>query len=256
MKLSGRVAYVSGAGSGLGRAMATIFAAHGARVVANDLREDAVGETVAALEGTDHMVAPGDVADSARVNEIFADVKRHYGRLDILVNNAGVDRTPDDGWDKLLAGELQILHMSDTGWQRMLDIHLNGAFFACRAGVPLMQINGQGSIINISSIAGLAGMGQAHYATCKAGLLGLTRSLARDLGPHNIRVNAICPGAIDTPMTKAVPDAMMKPLIRATPLRRLGVADDIANAALYLASDDSGFVTGQYLSPNGGIHIA
>ena len=259
MRLNGKVAFISGAGSGLGRAMAQSFAREGARVVVNDLVAKAAEETVGSLAGTDHRTAAGDIADAARVDALFAEVADHYGRLDVIVNNAGVDRTPNDGWEMLLKGEIQLLHMADDGWQRMLDVHLNGAFYAIRAGLPIMLRSteaNKGSIINISSIAGLAGMGQVHYSTCKAGLLGLTRALAREAGPRGVRVNAICPGAIDTPMTKAVPDAMMQPLIGATPMRRIGTPDDIAAAAVYLASDESSFVTGQYLSPNGGIHIA
>jgi 3-oxoacyl-[acyl-carrier protein] reductase len=146
-------------------------------------------------------------------------------------------------------------HMSDAGWTRMLDIHLNGAFFCARAAVARMLEQGSGSIVNMSSIAGLGGMGPIHYATAKAGLLGFTRALAREVGARGIRVNAICPGAIETPMTQNVPEAIMKGMIAATPLRRMGTADEIAAAALFLASDESAFITGQYISPNGGIHI-
>jgi 3-oxoacyl-[acyl-carrier protein] reductase len=256
MKLEGRVAFISGAGSGLGRAMAIAFAREGAVVAVNDLRGDAASETVAMLDGKGHVALEGDVTDSARVNDMIESIAEEHGRLDVLVNNAGVDKTPDDGWDALLRGELQLLHMSDDGWRRMLDIHLGGAFFCTRAAVPVMLRNASGSIINISSIAGLAGMGQVHYAAAKGGLLGFTRALARDLGPRGIRINAICPGAIDTPMSRQVPKPLLEPLVAATPLRRLGHADEIATTALYLASDDSSFVTGQAISPNGGIHIA
>jgi 3-oxoacyl-[acyl-carrier protein] reductase len=256
MRLEGRVAFITGGGSGLGRAMAIEFAREGAHVAVNDLRAETAAETVAMLEGSGHLALGGDVSDSARIAELFAEVDAAHGRLDVLVNNAGVDRTPDDGWDALLRGELQLLAMTDAGWRRMLEIHLDGAFFCTRAAVPLMQRNGSGSIINISSIAGLAGMGQVHYATAKGGLLGFTRSLARDLGPHGIRVNAICPGAIDTPMVAGVPAPMIDALAQATPLRRVGRPSEIATTAVYLASDDSSFVTGQALSPNGGIHIA
>ena len=255
MKLEGRVAFVSGAGSGLGRAMAQTFAAEGAMVAVNDLRPDTAAETLAMLPGNGHLVVAGDVSDPVAVAEWFAAIDAAHGRLDVLVNNAGVDRTPDDGWDALLRGELQVLHMSDNGWRRMLDIHLGGAFHCIRAGLPLMLRGDKGSIINISSIAGLAGYGQFHYATAKAGLLGMTRSLARDVGPRGVRVNAICPGVIRTPMTADVPDAMLAPMIAATPLRRAGEPDDIARTALYLASDDSAFVTGHAISPNGGFHI-
>jgi 3-oxoacyl-[acyl-carrier protein] reductase len=255
MKLEGKVAFITGAGSGLGRAMAQSFAREGATVAVNDLRGDAAEATVAMLEGAGHRALAGDVTDRGRVDAMIDLVAEEHGRIDILVNNAGVDKTPGDGWEALLRGELQLLHMSDEAWSRMLDIHLGGAFYCTRAVVPVMQRHRHGSIINLSSIAGLAGMGQVHYATAKGGLLGMTRSLARDLGPHGIRVNAICPGVIDTPMTAGVPRPMLEPLIMGTPLRRSGQPEEIAGTALWLASDDSSFVTGQAISPNGGIHI-
>jgi 3-oxoacyl-[acyl-carrier protein] reductase len=183
------------------------------------------------------------------------EIAKTCGRLDVLVNNAGVDRTPGDGTEKLLATGSITPHMSDAGWTRMLAIHLNGAFFCARAAVVQMLEQGSGSIVNMSSIAGLGGMGAIHYATAKAGLLGFTRALAREVGARGIRVNAICPGAIETPMTQNVPAPVMKGMIAATPLRRMGTADEIAAAALFLASDESSFITGQWLSPNGGIFI-
>ena len=138
----------------------------------------------------------------------------------------------------------------------MLAIHLNGAFFCCREAAKQMIPAQSGSIINMSSIAGLGGMGPVHYATAKGGLLGLTRSLARELGRQKIRVNAICPGAIDTPMTENMGEGLIKGLLMGTPLGRMGTAQEIAALALFLASDDGGFITGQAISPNGGIHIA
>jgi 3-oxoacyl-[acyl-carrier protein] reductase len=257
VKLSGRVAFVTGAGSGLGRAIAVAFAREGARVGVNDLDGPAAKQTVAGLAGTGHLALQGDVSDAARVAAMFEELDAACGgRLDILVNNAGVDRTPGDGQEQLMQGGSQLLHMSDAGWSRMLAIHLNGAFFCARQAAQRMIPAKSGAIVNMSSIAGLAGMGPVHYSTAKAGLLGMTRSLARELGRYRIRVNAICPGAIDTPMARQVPEAFLKVLVAATPLGRIGTAEEIAATALYLASDDAGFVTGQSISPNGGIHIA
>jgi len=255
MKLAGRVAFVTGAGSGLGRAIAEAFAREGARVAVNDLVEPAAKETVAALPGTGHLALAGDVTDASRVAAMFAEVERAAGRLDVLVNNAGVDHVPGDGLEQLGRGP-QILNMGDDGWGRMLAIHLNGAFLCAREAVRRMLPAKSGVIINMSSIAGLGGLGTLHYSTAKAGLLGFTRSLARDLGRHNIRVNAICPGAIDTPMSRRIPEPMMKGLLALTPLGRVGRPEDIAATALYLASDDGAYVTGQAISPNGGVHIA
>jgi 3-oxoacyl-[acyl-carrier protein] reductase len=145
--------------------------------------------------------------------------------------------------------------MSDDAWTRMLAIHLNGAFYCTREAVRRMLPTGAGSIVHMSSVAGLTGLGPAHYATAKAGLLGLTRSLAREVGRRGIRVNAICPGAIDTPMTAGMGENMRKAVIAATPLGRMGTPEEIAALAVFLASDDASFITGQAISPNGGIAI-
>src|SRR5262245_6240264 len=255
MKLEGRVAWVTGGGSGLGRAICERFAAEGARVAVNDLRPDAAKETALRLSGSGHIALAGDITDSARVSEMAREIDRTFGRLDVLVNNAGVDRTPGDGAEEYLRTGSITPHMSDAGWTRMLEIHLNGAFFCARAALPRMLEQRSGSIINMSSIAGLGGMSAIHYSTAKAGLIGFTGSLAREVGRRGIRVNAICPGAIETPMTANVPEAIMKGMIASTPLRRMGTADEIAAAALFLASDESSFITGQWISPNGGIFI-
>ena len=255
MRLANRVACVTGGGSGLGRAMAEVFAAEGASIAVNDLDPTTAKETVEALPGEGHIAVPGDVSDSARVAEIFAEVDERFGRLDVLVNNAGVDRTEGDGFDKLAEADTLLTVMGDRGFSRMLEIHLHGAFFCTREAVKIMLGAKSGSIINVSSIAALSGIGSLHYATAKSGLLGMTRALARELGRHGIRVNAICPGVINTPMTQNIPEAMIEPLIAATPLGRVGEPEDIASAALFLACDESSFLTGQWISPNGGLVI-
>jgi 3-oxoacyl-[acyl-carrier protein] reductase len=248
VKLEGRVAFVTGGGSGLGRAMAVAFAREGAAVGVNDLALETAEATVASLPGEGHLALAGDVSDSAAVAAMFARVADRRGRLDVLVNNAGVDQTPGDAHEKLMETGSQLPHMTDAAWQRMLAIHLDGAFFCSREAAKLMLPAKSGSIINLSSIAGLAGMGPVHYATAKGGVLGMTRSLAR--------VNAICPGAIDTPMTEKLSEPIRKGLLMATPLGRVGTAEEVAALALFLASDDGAFITGQAISPNGGIHIA
>ncbi|MGH0028298.1 MAG: SDR family NAD(P)-dependent oxidoreductase [Myxococcota bacterium] len=257
MKLAERIAFVTGGGSGLGRAIAEAFAAEGAAVAVFDLRGDAAQQTIEALPGSGHLALAGDVSDAAAVAAAFDRVDQTHGRLDVLVNNAGVDRLPDDGHEQMMTTGYSTEHMSDEAFVRMQAIHLHGAFFCTREAVRRMVPAGRGgSILNMSSIAGLGGFGAVHYCTAKAGLLGLTRSLARELGRAKIRVNAICPGAIDTPMTQGMSEGILKGLTAATPLQRMGTAQEIAALALFLASDDGSFITGQAVSPNGGIHIA
>lgn len=260
-RLAGKVAVVTGGGGGLGRAMCTRFAEEGANVVCQDIDEAAASATVksiVAAGGPDAMAWVCDVTDSVGIDTMFQAVTDQHGLVNVLVNCAGVDHTPGDGSGEGNTGtDMQIAVMSDEGWKRMLDIHVNGAFYCTRAMIKrLADAKQGGSIVNISSIAGTAGWGPVHYATAKAALLGFTRSIARFCAPLGIRANAICPGVIDTPMVAGVAPELIAGLKAITPLGRLGEPDDIANAAVYLASDESSFVTGQALSPNGGLVIS
>jgi 3-oxoacyl-[acyl-carrier protein] reductase len=256
MRLEGRAAVVTGAGSGIGKSIAELFAREGAKVALLDINVDAAQAVAASLEGGEHITVACDVAESASMAEAFEAIDSAFGRVDILINNAGVDRTPGDGFDEMMKGGMQLLLMSDDSFRRMLAINVEGVFYGTREAVKLMlREQAAGSIVNMSSIAGLAGIGLPHYSASKGAVLGFTKSCARQLGPHGIRVNAVCPGVIETPMSAAVPDSAIESLKNTTPLGRIGQPEDIAAAALYFASEASGFVTGQSLSPNGGLVI-
>jgi 3-oxoacyl-[acyl-carrier protein] reductase len=272
VRLEGRVALVTGAGSGIGRAIARRFAQEGARVVVNDIDPE-TAESAAAEIGRDTRPVVADVADSAQVRAMFAEVERTLGGLDVLVNNAGVGEV--DGEDderratlrarmetrvgEMLTGTIGThwdvtQSLSDEAWARMLAVHLNGTFYCTRAALALMSRVNRGAIVNVSSVAGLMGIEVApHYGAAKAGILGFTRSVAREVASRGIRVNAICPGWIDTPILDPLPPMVRLLAQRQTPLGRLGTADEVATVALFLASDEASFVTGQWLSPNGGL---
>ena len=272
MRLNDRVALVTGGGSGIGRAIAMRFAAEGATVVVNDLTIEAARKTVGELDGGRGRAIAADVSDSAQVRAMFEEVDRDLGgRLDILVNNAGIAGSGADR-ERLrtmvetrvaetMAGEIHThwdvtMNMTDEAWHQMIAVHLNGTFFCTREALKLMSRVNRGTIINLSSVAALSGLDTVpHYSAAKGGILSFTRAVAREVGSRGIRVNAICPGYIETPMTSGISPLMQKVLISRTPLGRWGQPEEIAATALFLASDDSAFYTGQWLSPNGGLVI-
>lgn len=269
-RLAGKVALVTGAARGLGAAMARRFAEEGATPIVTDFSEAACREVADPLGGDAYSL---DVTDSVAVNEVFAKVAANHGRLDILVNNAGIsgmEGRPEEvqrNYDVTMAqmadtmsGNPPSVHLdvtertTDDDWHRVLAVHLDGTFFCTRAAVPLMGAGA--SIVNLGSIMGTSGgAGAAAYCAAKAGIMGLTRSHAREFVTRGIRVNAIAPGWIETSMTDDL--GPMKPLIAAqTPMGRLGDVDDIAWCAVYLASDEAKFMTGQVVSPNGGWYLS
>jgi 3-oxoacyl-[acyl-carrier protein] reductase len=272
MKLKDRVALVTGGGSGIGRAIALRFAAEGALVVVNDVTVETAQKTVDEMGVGQGRAIAADVSDSAQVRAMFAAIERGFGgRLDILVNNAGIagsrgdreriEKVAEARVGETLAGEITThwditQNMSDEAWHRMIGVHLDGTFFCTREALKLMSRVNRGAIVNLSSIAALAGIEMApHYSAAKGGILSLTRALAREVGSRGIRVNAICPGYIETPMTAGMSPLMQKIILSRTPLGRWGEPDEVAATALFLASDDSSFFTGQWLSPNGGLVI-
>ncbi|MDH4872336.1 SDR family NAD(P)-dependent oxidoreductase [Pseudomonas sp. BN515] len=272
MRLEGKVALVTGAGSGMGRATAALFAAEGASVVVVDIDEAAAQRTVAELATRESSFASAcDIGDSASVARLFAEVDERYGCLDVLVNNAGVGQVPGDGFDQYqqrlakrseqLAAGVEpdvftdmIVDLTDAGWQRIVDINLNGTFYCSRAAVRLMIASGRmGSIINIASLSALSGEGPLAYCASKAAVIGLGKCLARDLGPRGIRVNTICPGPTRTPMMQSISREWQQALERAIPLGRLLEPEEIARTCLFLASDEASAFTGQTLAAAGGM---
>jgi len=272
MKLEGRIALITGAGSGIGRATAALFAREGARVIVNDVNRAAAESTLAAL-GTAReqcCALPADVSDSGAVRAMFAEVMQRFGGLDILFNNAGIGETGNRRDEVNRKGEAQLgelmaggkiqshwditVSLSDEEWKQMIGVHLNGTFFCTREALKLMSGKSRGSIINMSSVAALHGIPVAsHYGAAKGGILSFTRSVALEVASRNIRVNAICPGWIESPMTQHFSPLLKMSLTARVPLLRWGQPEDVAATALFLASDDSAYYTGQWLSPNGGL---
>ena len=244
--VQGKVALVTGASRGIGRSISLALAAQGAKIVAVDVDLQATEDFVAELKasGAEAVAVQGNVTVAADVEQMVKVAKETFARVDILVNNAGITR------DALL------LRMKDEDWDAVLDVNLKGAFLCTRAVAKLMTKQRNGRIINIASVVGQMGnAGQANYCASKAGLMGLTRSNARELAKRNITVNAVAPGFIATAMTEALPEDKRQELAAQIPLARLGSADDIANAVLFLASENTGYITGQVIGVNGGMYM-
>jgi len=241
-----KVAVVTGASRGIGRSISLALAGQGAKIVAVDVDLQATEEFVAELksQGTEAIAVQGNVTVTEEVAEMMKAATEAFGRIDILVNNAGITR------DALL------LRMKDEDWDAVLTVNLKGAFLCSRAAAKIMSKQRYGRIINIASVVGQMGnAGQANYCASKAGLMGLTRSNARELAKRNVTVNAVAPGFIATAMTDALPEGKRQELAAQIPLERLGSADDIAHAVLFLASDQAAYITGQVLGVNGGMYM-
>jgi 3-oxoacyl-[acyl-carrier protein] reductase len=241
-----RIAVITGASRGIGRSIALALAAKGATIVAVDMDQAATEAVVAELQaaGTKALAVVGNVTVPADVERMIDAAMEAFGRVDILVNNAGITR------DGLL------MRMKDEDWDAVLNVNLKGAFLCTRAAFKVMSKQRYGRIINIASVVGQMGnAGQANYCASKAGLIGLTKSNARELAKRSITVNAVAPGFIATAMTDALSEKVRDELTAQIPLERLGSADDIANAVVFLASEQSGYITGHVLSVNGGMYM-
>ena len=245
-RLEGKVCLITGAGQGIGEATALKFAREGAVVVACDLKPEQV-EAVAQACRTAGAQAEGhvmDVTDRAQVDAVVAGVLAAHGRIDVLVNNAGITQ------------DARLQKMTLEQFDRVIDVNLRGVFHCSQAVSNQMVSQGSGVILNASSVVGLYGnFGQTNYAATKFGVIGFTKTWARELSPKGVRVNAVAPGFIKTPMIATVPDKVLDDLAQKVPLKRLGQAEEIANAYAFLASDEASYITGAVLEVDGGLTL-
>ena len=243
--LKGKVAIVTGSGRGIGKAIALKLAENGADIVINDIPgSDYADETKKEIEalGVKAIVVRGDVRNKDDVDALINQTVETFGKIDILVNNAGITR---DGL---------MIRMSEEDWDMVLDINLKGAFNCIKAAARPMMKQRSGSIINIASVVGVMGnAGQANYTASKAGLIGLTKTVAKEFSSRNIRANAVAPGFIESHMTDVLPEDVIKQYFDAIPLSKFGTTEDVAKAVLFLASDLSSYVTGQTINVDGGL---
>lgn len=238
----GRVVLITGAGQGIGAAISRRFATQGARLALVDVKPEYLAQLQESLVATDCEILAlgGDVSSKAEVQHLVAQVLEKFGRIDVLVNNAGIIR------DNLIS------NISEQDWDQVLDVNLKGAFLCCQAVFPTLKKQQSGKIVNIVSRAWLGSIGQANYTASKGGLVSLTRSLALEFARFQINVNAVAPGAIDSPMTRGLTPEARERLIRMQPTGKMGKVEDIAAAVAFLASDDAEFITGQVLHVDGG----
>ena len=245
--LDGKVALITGAARGIGKAIAMKFASEGADVAFTDLVINEVGEqTVKDIEAFGHKVKAyaSNAANFEETHNVVNQILADFGRIDILVNNAGITK---DGL---------MLRMSEAQWDAVLNVNLKSAFNFIHALTPIMARQRSGSIINMSSVVGVSGnAGQCNYSASKAGLIGLAKSIAKEMGPRGIRANCIAPGFIISDMTNALSEEVRDAWVKQIPLRRGGTPEDVANVAVFLASDMSGYVTGQVIQVDGGMNM-
>jgi len=246
VRLTDKVAIITGSTQGIGLATALRFAAEGARVVVSDIGQQRVDQAVAAIaaQGGQAIGAVVDVTDRLAIDAMVAKVKATWGRIDVLINNAGITK------------DARLAKMSSAQFDAVIAVNLKGVFECTQAVAETMTAQGSGSIVNASSVVGLYGnFGQTNYAATKAGVIGFTKTWARELGPKGVRVNAVCPGFVLTPILDTVPDAVKQKMIEKVPLGRLGRPEEIAAVYAFLASDDSSYMNGAVLEVSGGIQL-
>lgn len=244
LKLSGKVVLITGAGGGIGRETARLLAEEGAAIIAADLDESRAAETARVADdiGAHSLALPMDVTTESSVDTVVGQAQEHFGAIDVLVNAAGIYRI----------GE--IAEVSPSEWDQLLDINLKGTYLTCRAVLPGMLDRGSGSIVNLASISGRtkSTLATPSYVASKAGVIGLTMSLASQCAGRGVRINAVAPGPVDTDMIRGLPAELQPKLIGTIPLGRLGTAREIAQAIAFLGSDAAAFITGETLNVNGG----
>ena len=246
LKLKGKVALVTGAAQGIGKAVALLLARNGADIVVSDINLEKAEETAKEIEsiGAKAMAVKVDVANLSDVEGMVVAILERFDKIDILVNNAGITR------DKL------ILRMTEEDWNAVLNVNLKGTFHCTKAVIRHMAKQRSGKIVSIASVVGEMGnAGQVNYAASKAGVIGLTKTIAREFAQRGINVNAIAPGYIETPMTDVLSEKVKEELRRLIPMERLGKPEDVAEAVLFLVSEESNYITGHVLKVNGGIYM-
>lgn len=269
MKFNGKTAIITGAGQGIGAAIAHKLAHAGANIAALDINQDHAQAMIDSLNGN-HAAYGCNVSKSTDVITAIRAAREKFGSIDFAINCAGIGQAKGDGSDKfyaamnarnaeIAAGKApttfvdHLIHMDDEGWDGVMAVNLNGAFYVCREAVRIMAEDGNaGAIVNISSTSAQSGEGSPHYVTSKSALIGLTRQLARELAPRGIRVNAVAPGPTNTPIMDGLPQEWITSMEQSVPLGRMAEPSEVAGAVAYLLSDEASFVTGSVLVANGG----